>query len=107
MPLSAEIGPSSTGRIPIILSGDLDQSSAGQLRDAVRAALQLRPTVLYLDFASVAFMDSSGLGAIVAAKRWCDDIGCGLRLKALSPAMHHRFQISGLIEMFGLPPSPG
>jgi anti-sigma B factor antagonist len=106
MPLSAEIGTPSAGRLPIILSGELDQNTAGQMRGAVRAALEQRPAVLCVDFALLTFMDSSGLGAIVAAKRWCDDVGCSLRLEALSHSMYQRFQLSGLTELFGLPAPP-
>ncbi|MGI5239269.1 STAS domain-containing protein [Dactylosporangium sp. CA-139066] len=107
MPLSAEIGTPSAGRVPIVLSGALDQDTVGQLRTAIRSALQLQPTELDVNFAQVSFMDSSGLGAIVAAKRWCDDVGCSLRLEALNPALHRRFEISGLIELFGLSRPPG
>ena len=106
MPLSAELGTPAAGRVPIILSGELDQSTAGLLRDAVRAALHLRPAVVCVDFALVTFMDSSGLAAIVVAKRWCDDAGCGLSLDALSHTMLRRFQISGLTELLGLPEPP-
>jgi|SRR3954447_20317738 anti-sigma B factor antagonist len=106
MPLSAKIGAPSEGRVSIILSGELDQETADQLRTAIRTALQLGPTLLGVDFAQVTFMDSSGLGAIVSAKRWCDGAGCGLRLEALTPAMRHRFEVSGLIELFGLTEPP-
>lgn len=103
MPLLTETGVPSAGRVTIVLSGELDQLTADQLRTAVRAALQLEPTVLTVDLALVTFMDSSGLGAIVAAKRWCDNAGCSLSLQALTPAMYRRFQVSGLTDLFGLP----
>lgn len=106
MPLSAEVGTPLAGRVPIILNGELDQNTSGQLRSAVQAALQLRPTVLCVDFALLTFMDSSGMAAIVAAKRWCDDAGCSLSLEALSDTMHQRFRISGLTELLGLQSPP-
>ncbi|MET7427378.1 STAS domain-containing protein [Dactylosporangium sp. NPDC005555] len=106
MPLLTEIGIPSAGRVTIVLSGELEQQTADQFRTTVRAALQLEPTVLAVDLALITFMDSSGLGAIVAAKRWCDDAGCSLDLEALTPAMHQRIQVSGLADLFGLPEPP-
>jgi anti-sigma B factor antagonist len=106
MPLSVELGTPTAGRVPIILSGELDQSTAGLLRNAVRAALHLRPAVVCVDLALVTFMDSSGLAAIVVAKRWCDDAGCGLSLDAWSHTLLRRLHISGLTELFGLPAPP-
>jgi anti-sigma B factor antagonist len=103
MPLVTEIGVRSAGRVTIVLRGELDQQTAEEFRAAVRAALQLEPTVLAVDLALITFMDSSGLGAVVAARRWCDTAGCSLSLEAPTLAMYRRFQISGLADLFGLP----
>ncbi len=48
------------------LSGEIDQSCAGEIRNDIDRELQLRHVKnLILDFAGVTFMDSSGIGMIL------------------------------------------
>ncbi len=45
---------------------ELGAANAGQVRDAIRAALKPSHTTLNLDLSTVTFLDSSGLGTLIS-----------------------------------------
>lgn len=52
------------------LSGEIDQHSAAEMREAIDDASQkVKPYCLRLDFSEVSFMDSSGIGLILGRVR--------------------------------------
>lgn len=65
----------STGEGVTVLevTGEVDLSTADQLRDAAIAALTPYGGTLRIDLAEVTFMDSTGLGALVAVHEYAGD----------------------------------
>ncbi|MGO8978711.1 MAG: ATP-binding protein, partial [Streptosporangiaceae bacterium] len=62
------------GRTVLELSGDLDQQSARELMDAVRALTSASPAVqLVMDLTAMTFWDSSGIAALIMAQQQIDD----------------------------------
>lgn len=58
------------GVLTAILSGEIDQHSAGEMREAIDDVSQkVKPYCLRLDFSGVTFMDSSGIGLILGRVR--------------------------------------
>jgi anti-sigma B factor antagonist len=56
--------------VPVLrLFGALDISTVGQLRERLIAALEREIPALALDMSQVTFVDSSGLGALLAGKK--------------------------------------
>ena len=56
--------------IPVIrVDGELDLSNVSEIRAVVAEQCELRPAVLVFDLRELTYMDSSGLGVLVGAKR--------------------------------------
>ena len=56
-------------RITLVLDGDLDVHSAPLVQEAVAAAVREGADDVVLDLRSVSFVDSSGLGALIACHK--------------------------------------
>jgi anti-sigma B factor antagonist len=54
-----------SGRSIVVVSGEVDQSSADEFKDALMQAVELSPRVI-VDLGDLGFIDSSGLSALVA-----------------------------------------
>jgi circadian clock protein KaiB len=55
------------GPILLVVAGELDLQSAGDLRTAVRARIADAPSGLVIDLSAVPFLDSSAVGALLEA----------------------------------------
>jgi anti-anti-sigma factor len=56
--------------LPVIRAeGELDLSNVSEVRSLVAVQCELRPAVLIFDLRDLTYMDSSGLGVLVGAKR--------------------------------------
>lgn len=77
----------------------IDAAAAIQFKDAMRAETQGGPDHVILDLAQVAFVDSSGLGAIVAAMK---QLGKDRRLDlaGLTPDVDKVFRLTRMDSIF-------
>lgn len=57
------------GRAHLRMVGEIDLSSAHLLVEAIDAAIEAGASTVILDFAGVTFVNSTGLGAMVAATK--------------------------------------
>lgn len=91
----AEVGPDLLVRV---LDERIDAAAAVQFRDAMRSATDGGHARIVLDLSRVAFVDSSGLGAIIAAMK---HIGSDrtLELAALQPSVSKVFRLTRLDEI--------
>ncbi|MEI4485247.1 STAS domain-containing protein [Frigidibacter sp. MR17.14] len=80
----------------------IDAAVAIQFKDRMRALAAGLPSPerVVLDLRAVDFIDSSGLGAIVAVKRALDPVP--LELAALTPPVERLFQLTRMVEFFHL-----
>ncbi len=77
----------------------IDAVVAIQFKDAMRELTDTAPQRLLLDLSRVTFLDSSGLGAVVAAyKQAAPDRK--LELAALSPAVEKVFKLTRMDSVF-------
>ena len=68
------------GELVVTATGEIDLASAPGLEREIFAALDRHPSLLVVDLAGVAFVDSSGVNALVqAARRAGDDTKLVLR----------------------------
>ena len=77
----------------------IDSAVAIQFKDAVRARVSPRARRVVLDLGQVDFIDSSGLGAVVAAMKAMDD-GQQLDLAALQPTVDRVFRLTRMDTIF-------
>ncbi|MFC4584860.1 STAS domain-containing protein [Sphaerisporangium corydalis] len=82
------------------VTGDVDISCSPMLRERLLAALGPQRTRLVLDLSGVTFMDASGLGALMAARRRSLLLGGGMRIVAPSSPVRRVLEASGLRSRF-------
>jgi len=80
----------------VAVAGEIDLATAGELADAIES-IPDGPVALDLD--GVAFIDSSGVGAIVVAHQRLAAAGRELSILRRSPAVDRVFTISGVDEI--------
>ena len=84
------------------LGGEIDHHIAPQIRSQIDARCEsYRPAKLILDFGSVSFMDSSGIGLIMGRQRMISLLGGRLEVINIPPSLKKIFVISG-IETLGV-----
>ena len=77
----------------------IDASVAIQFKDRMRALAAEAPPRVVLDLSQVAFIDSSGLGAIVAAMKLMPE-GTTLELAGLTPTVGKVFRMTRMDTIF-------
>jgi anti-sigma B factor antagonist len=78
--------------------GELDLHTAGVLREALEAEPADRITVV--DLGRLEFIDSTGLGTLVAARQRLIAGGGALRLAGADERILRPFRLTGLLEVF-------
>ena len=66
--LSISVSSDDRGGATVAVGGELDTANAALLGEAIAAAAAERPPELVLDLAMLDYVDSSGLGTILAAR---------------------------------------
>lgn len=90
------------------LSGELDLAYADEVRDDLTAAAQASSSCRFLeiDVSGVALIDSYALGALVSVRNAAAGAGITVTLVDPSPPVLKAIQVTGLSDVFGLPPVP-
>ena len=83
--------------IVVMPEGDVDVANAALLRQVLQQVVERRDcTKLDIDMSSVTFLDSSGLGMLVAAHRAATAQGIALRLREPGPMVRMVLEIANL-----------
>jgi anti-sigma B factor antagonist len=82
------------------LGGDVDVAVADAVRRSGTECLQRSEKALIIDFAEVTFIDSSGLGALVALRNRAQDDGKDVQLRAVPRRVRQVLALSHLDEVF-------
>jgi anti-sigma B factor antagonist len=88
------------GRHALVLYGELDISTASELAAAFDRVCATGPGSITLDVGALTFMDSTGLYAVLKAKRLCEGQGVDFR------AIIGSGQVGGLFDVCGLSAAP-
>jgi anti-sigma B factor antagonist len=102
-----EITTRQSGDVTILdLRGKLVRGVGDELlRDAMDRLLgERRPKVL-INLSDVSFVDSSGIGELVASKKVADQLGTSLKLMQMPERVHHTLKLSLLLPLFETHPS--
>ena len=89
------------GPVSIVeLTGDLDVAGAPTLQNALQEIIDSGGQHVVVDLGAVPFMDSSGLGVLVAAHRRMAAVGGRLALANPGPALQKVFQLTRTNRLF-------
>jgi anti-sigma B factor antagonist len=89
----------------IAATGELDAASAPMLSRSVGAAIDAGHEDLLLDLSGLSFLDSTGLGVLLGAKRRLARAGGRLQIVCAVPAVLRVFQSTRLDRDFTILPS--
>ena len=78
----------------LILSGDLDVQTAPQLKRFIDSLIKDGSENLKVDLSQLSYLDSSGFGVLVNAKRLTDDTRCSFNLSNMPVWMTEFFDLS-------------
>lgn len=79
------------------LSGEIDHHNAPAARAIIDTYIQKsRPKKLTIDFSSVSFMDSSGIGLVMGRFKNIADYGGKMDITGLSPQAYKVMRLSGI-----------
>ncbi len=82
--------------VELTLGGDLDMSATFLLEPVLDRVMGDRPNGLVLDLAGVGFVDSSGLGLLIATHERADRADVPMEIAGASPEIQRVFAIAGL-----------
>jgi anti-anti-sigma factor len=88
-------GVPTDGTLLVAVAGELDLATAHELQAQVDQ-LATEAKELVLDLRGVAFIDSTGLRALLESKAVCEWHGCGFSISHGQPAVERLFEVSGL-----------
>jgi anti-sigma B factor antagonist len=93
------------GHAVVAVRGEIDMHSAGKLSERLISRLGPGPAPLIVDLTEVGFIDSTGLGALVAARNQAQESGSVLRVVCPQERLLKLFRITGLDSVFGVFPT--
>lgn len=79
--------------------GDLDMAVADQMKRALTELIDTRQSRLVLDLGNVGYIDSSGLGALVASMKHARGMGGDIKICALQSDVRAIFEMTRLIKV--------
>lgn len=95
--LRIDVVPEGTGTT-VSPVGELDLSTADQLRDQLDRLVKGGSTCLVLDLRALEFIDSTGLALIVDTYHACRQNGCELSIIQGPPQVRRLFELTGLLD---------
>jgi anti-sigma B factor antagonist len=98
-PLNLEIVDRSPDQATARLSGDLDIVTSEDVKRELAQLLDDGAHTLALDLADVGFVDSSGLGVLVALHRHAEATGGRFVVRSVPPPVQRLFEITRLGDL--------
>ena len=89
------------GTVAVVDVDRIDAAGAAQFKDQMRAIVEQADRLVVLDLSGVNFVDSSGLGAIVASAKFLSDTQ-KLALAGLTPTVQRVFSLTRLDTVFDI-----
>lgn len=86
--------------LTVHLSGEIDHHSVREVRQQIDREIEINmPALLVMDFSSVTFMDSSGIGLVLGRYRILSKNGAELAIIGCSPHIYKLLQLSGIEKL--------
>jgi anti-sigma B factor antagonist len=96
--LRVERQPERSG-VALAVTGDLDAANAQVLRDALVDAIDNQGGLIVVDMSQVNYIDSIGLGTMVAGLKRGSEADARLRFVITNPQILKVLQITGLVRL--------
>ncbi len=90
------------GATRVVCAGEVDCSTAPDLRRALDGAFAGRPSAVTVDLEAVTFLDSAGLSVLAVAHRTADRAGTRMRVLVGTRAVARALQVTGLWDLLGV-----
>ena len=84
----------------LLLEGEIDYETVPAWRLLIQDRLAERPSALVLDLERVEFVDSSGLGMLIATRASCAAQSTALRLRNVPAPVRRLFATTGMQGLF-------
>ena len=98
-----DIQVTQTGGVTLVVpTGDLDMGTADQMKRTLSDLIEKGQSKLVMDLTGVAYVDSSGLGALVAAMKQARAVGGNLKLCGLQEDVRSIFEMTRLIKVMAV-----
>jgi len=94
------------GATVVTVEGQLIVANRQELKQVVQDALDSGARHLLVDFTPTAYIDSSGLGALVSVNKKVREAGGELRLAGLNEDLRSLFELTKLDTLFVLADTP-
>ena len=106
MRVELAVSRQSVGGYPVVaVSGEVDVYSAPALKESLTELLQSGASTVVVDLSDVAFLDSTGLGALVEARAATTEAGGSLPIVCSHERILKLFTITGLDGVFAIHPT--
>lgn len=91
------------GEICVVdLQGEIDVFASPQVKSSLVELAKNGRTLIVADFGKVSYIDSTGLGALVAALKAARERDGTIAIVCVNPQIRRIFDITGLVKIFGL-----
>ncbi len=97
---------SASGVIIVRVDGQLVVGNRNELKEHLQRLLEKGERRFLIDFAQTGYIDSSGLGALVALARKVREEGGDLRLSGLNEDLRSLFELTKLDTLFAISDTP-
>lgn len=94
--------PAQVATAAVVFSGEIDASNASTIGTRVGDALLSGAGAVVVDLSGVTFFDSTGLGALIAARNACSETGVQLSLRSPSPQVKRILDLTATAQLFPL-----
>ncbi len=104
--MDVSVASTTEGGVPVVaVSGEVDVYSAPALKERFAELVRSGASTLVVDLTDVAFLDSTGLGALVEARALTGDAGGTLPIVCTQERILKLFTITGLDSVFVIHPT--
>jgi anti-sigma B factor antagonist len=94
------------GRVVVTVRGEIDVATSPGLRDRLYSIIDGGARELVVDLSGLGFIDSSGLGVLVATLKHMRELEGELVLAGLQQPALRVFEITDLTTLFTIEPAP-
>lgn len=95
-----------SGVTVVQVDGQLIVGNRQELKDLIQSLLDQGERRILVDFSRTGYIDSSGLGALVAVSKRVREVGGELRLSGLNDDLRSLFELTKLDTLFAIADTP-